>query len=273
MAVTAVAVLGDRAATFVMRNGERLRGELSYKGGSAYTLNGRDIESTEVAVIAFVNDDPSATELRQIPPMDNNPSELERHVFVTRDGKVLLGKLYKFSPDGEMVTYDARAGGRRDVPANDLARIYINPGAARSVYSGILNTAPPPQLAAPTGGGIIVNGSQPWTDTGINVRKGEWVAFSATGQVRIAHGDSPETVANPNGAGTGPASRQDYPIPTMAVGGLIGRVGNAKPFEIGSETKAIRMTDAGRLSLGINDVEFGDNSGAFGVTIKRPLSR
>src|SRR5436190_21548468 len=105
-ASAAVALLANHPATFVMRSGERISGDLSYKGGTTYTLSGRDIESRDVAVITFVKDDPSAAELAQIPHVDNNPSELERHVFVTGDGKVMLGKLYKFSQDGEPVTFD-----------------------------------------------------------------------------------------------------------------------------------------------------------------------
>ena len=137
-ASAAVVALANHPATFVLRNGDKVSGELSYKGGSAYTLNGRDYEAQDVAVVAFVNDDPSADELGKISTQDNNPNELDRHAFVTRNGQVMLGKLYKFSPDGETVTFDAREGGRRDISANDLARIYINPGAARSVYNNIL---------------------------------------------------------------------------------------------------------------------------------------
>jgi hypothetical protein len=112
-ASAAAALLANHPATFVMRSGERINGDLSYKGGTAYTLNGRDIESRDVAVILFVNDDPSAAELNQIPQVDDNPSEHERHAFVTRDGKVTLGKLYKFSPDGETVTWRASISIRR----------------------------------------------------------------------------------------------------------------------------------------------------------------
>jgi hypothetical protein len=268
-------MLANHPATFVMRNGDRVNGDLSYKGGTAYTLNGRDYEAQQVAVVAFVNDDPSAAELRQISRVDNNPNELERHAFVTRDGKVMMGKLYKFSPDGETITFDARDGGRRDISANDLARIYINPGAARSVYSNILRSAN--QVVATTGvasntapappGSIAVNGNQPWTDTGINVKKGDLVSFAATGQVRVATGDSPDVVADPNGANNFPAPRNNYPLPTMAVGGLIAKVGNDKAFGIGTLTHAISMPENGRLYLGVNDDGFGDNSGAFYVTI------
>ena len=277
-ASAAVALLANHPATFVMRSGERISGDLSYKGGTTYTLSGRDIESRDVAVITFVKDDPSAAELAQIPHVDNNPSELERHVFVTGDGKVMLGKLYKFSPDGETVTFDARDGGRRDISANDLARIYINPAGARNVYASILRNDRQQQPPATSGaanrrGGITVNGNQPWTDTGIDVKKGERITFSATGQVRVANGNSPDVVASPDGAGSFPAPRNNYPYTGMAVGGLIARVGNDKPFGIGTITQPISMPDKGRLFLGINDDGFGDNAGAFNVTIVNRSSR
>ena len=67
-ASAAVVVWANHPATFVLRNGDRVNGDLSYKGGSAYTLNGRDYEAQDVAVVAFVNDDPSADELGRFPP-------------------------------------------------------------------------------------------------------------------------------------------------------------------------------------------------------------
>jgi len=267
--------LANHPATFVMRNGDKVSGDLSYKGGSAYTLNGRDYEAQDVAVVAFVNDDPSADELGKISMQDNNPNELDRHAFVTRNGQVMLGKLYKFSPDGETITFDARDGGRRDISANDLARIYINPGAARSVYNNILRSGTQPVAVATTGvasappGTISVNGNQAWTDTQITVKKGDLYVFSATGQVRVASGDSPEAVAGPDGAAAFQAPRNNYPYPGMAVGGLVAKVGNDKPFAVGSISTPISMPDNGRLYLGINDDGVGDNSGTFYVKITR----
>jgi hypothetical protein len=272
-ASAAVVALANQPATFVLRGGERVSGDLSYKGGSAYTLNGRDYEAQNIAVVAFAEGDPSADELRQISRVDNNPNELERHAFVMRDGRVMMGKLYRFSPGGETVTFDARDGGRRDVSANDLARIYINPGAARSVYNNILRSGR--EAVATTGvvnappGSIAVNGNQPWTDTQINVRQGDRIVFSATGQVRVASGNSPEAVAGPDGAGAFNAPRNNYPYPPLPVGGLIAKVGNDRPFAIGSINTPISMPDNGRLYLGINDDGHGDNSGAFYVTITR----
>ncbi len=271
-ATATVVVLGNHPATFVLRNGDRVNGELTYKGGTTYTLNGRDYPSSDVAVIAFVPDDPSAAELRQIPRVDNNPSELERHVFVTRDGQVIFGKLYHISADGETITYDRREGGRHDISANQLARVYISPAGASNVYAGILRNAR--GAVATSGvsgnsGGITVNGNQPWTDTGIDVKAGDQVAFSTSGQIRIAGGNAPEAAAGPDGSSAFNAPRNNYPVPIMAVGGLIGRVGTGAPFPIGSNNQRIRMPANGRLYLGVNDDGFGDNTGAFNVTVIR----
>jgi len=271
-ATTAVAVFAAHPATFVLRNGDRVNGELTYKGGTSYTLNGRDYPSQDIAVVAFVNDDPSGNELRQLPNVDNNPNELERHVFVMRDGNVVFGKVYNISADGETVTFDKREGGRQDVSANQIARIYINPAAARNVYAGILNNQAPAPVATSgvlNNGGIVVNGNQPWTDTGIDVKKGDRISFSASGQVRVATGNGPEAVADPNGAGQFNAPRNNYPFPGMAVGGLIAKVGNDRPFAVGTTSTPISMPDNGRLFLGVNDDGFGDNSGAFSVIVRK----
>src|SRR3954453_3752237 len=111
-------LIANHPATFVLRSGERVSGELSYKGGTSYTLNGKDYPSNDIAVIEFVPGAPSAAELNQIPTMDNNPTEPARHVFVTRDGRVIFGKIYHISADGNTITFDPREGGRQDLSAD-----------------------------------------------------------------------------------------------------------------------------------------------------------
>src|SRR5262245_57092573 len=223
--------LAAHQATFVLRNGDRVSGELTYKGGTAYTLNGRDYPSSDVAVIEFVPGDPPASELQRIPPVDNNQSELERHVIVGRDGNMIFGKIYKFSPDGEMVSYDQREGGRHEVLTDAVARIYVNPGAARSVFNSVVNGPSPVATSGVAGGNtIMVNANQPWTDTGVDVRAGNQLRFSVAGQVQIAAGNGADLTANANGNGNFPGPRAKYPVPALPVGGLIGRVGNGVPF-------------------------------------------
>jgi hypothetical protein len=266
VASTAGIASAQTRVTFLMRNGERLVGDLTYKGGAEYTLNGRDIPASDVAVIAFVSNDPTPQEVNRVPTMDNNPSELERHVFVTRDGSMVFGKLYRFSPDGNIITFDQREGGRHDVAASNMARIYVNPGAARVVYGPILAALKPSSSAAigTSGSQVRVPGNQ-WTDTGFTVRRGETLRFNATGEVMWTQNEADK--ATPAGAAN--RSQPGAPPVRNAPGGaLIGRVGNGQPFVIGS-LGSVRMPASGVLFLGINDDVLTDNGGDFYVTISR----
>jgi hypothetical protein len=64
-------------------------------------------------------------------------------------------------------------------------------------------------------------------------------------------------------------ARASYPVRDMPVGGLIGRVGNGRPFAIGSTRAPITMPNGGRLFLAVNDDDIRDNSGGFDVQIYR----
>jgi len=228
-----VVAMANHPATFVLRSGERVSGELSYKGGTSYTLNGKDYPSNDIAIIEFVPGAPSAAELNQIPTVDNNPSEHERHVFVTRDGQVIFGKIYHISADGNTITFDRREGGRQDIAADNLARVYVNPAGARSVYASVLGNATP--------GAVATSGT-------------------------ITYGRSPGQTATPDG---GPDHRAQYPAPSLPVGALIGRVGNGAPFGIGTQTQPLPMPASGRLMLGVNDNELADNGGAYTVIVSK----
>lgn len=268
VASTAGIASAQTRVTFLMRNGERIVGDMTYKGGSDYTINGRDIPASQVAVIAFVPNDPTPQEVNRIPTMDNNPSELERHVFVTRDGSMVFGKLYKFSPDGNIITFDQREGGRPDVAASNMARIYINPAAARVVYGPILAALNPSSSGAAvgtSGASIRVPGNQQWVPTGVVVRRGETLRINATGEVMW----TPEQAdrATPAGALSGRKSGQP-PAGNAAGGALIARVGNGQAFLIGNQG-SVRMPANGELFLGINDDVLADNTGDFFVTISR----
>jgi hypothetical protein len=258
-----VVAMANHPATFVLRSGERVSGELSYKGGTSYTLNGKDYPSNDIAIIEFVPGAPSAAELNQIPTMDNNPSEHERHVFVTRDGQVIFGKIYHISADGNTITFDRREGGRQDLSADNLARVYVNPAGARSVYASVLGNATPGAVAT-SGTTIQVPANQAWTDTGITVNAGDKVVFQASGQ--ITYGRSPGQTASPDG---GPDRRPNYPLPSVPVGALLGRVGNGAPFGIGTQTQPLPMPASGRLMLGVNDNELTDNSGSYTVVVAK----
>ncbi len=119
------------------------------------------------------------------------------------------------------------------------------------------------QVAAPagtTGVAVRVEARHPWVDSGLTVRKGDRLSFTADGMIQW--GTKSDQVAGPEGHGAKPGK--------LGAGGLIGRVGyTGKPFPIGSTRTPIVMPSSGKLFLGINDFIFGDNAGAFSVTIIR----
>ncbi len=112
---------------------------------------------------------------------------------------------------------------------------------------------------------VTVSSQQQWTPTGINVRRGDWVTFSTSGDVRIGGDGNP--TAGPNGVGSG-ARAPDAPVSTAPAGALIGRVGNSQAFSIGTQNR-VQMPAAGLLFLGVNDGHLQDNEGTFQVQVAR----
>jgi hypothetical protein len=102
-----------------------------------------------------------------------------------------------------------------------------------------------------------------WKDTGIEVRAGQTMYFSATGRVRWG----PNRQDGPEGERNSPRNER-RPIPTRPAAGLIGRVGSGDEyFFIGDDQGAIRMRSSGRLFLGVNDDFLQDNTGSFRVMV------
>lgn len=110
---------------------------------------------------------------------------------------------------------------------------------------------------------ITLNAATRWVDTGINVRIGQEILFSAGGSIYIdkstqvfQDGQMPLNV------------NAGKPLPNQPTGAIIARVGTrAEPFYVGADKVPFQMAQKGNLFLGINDFEFSDNSGSFEVTI------
>jgi hypothetical protein len=253
--------------TIITSNGQRTSGTVASHGpsgenrqGSFLTLttdNGQErrIQLDDVAVIDFAGDAPPAAEIQALPSGSTN-------VLVLRSGEKQEGTfvdMYK----GESLKFRNQSG-TRDYAIRDVSRIYIAPNAARTA----LNAAAPSAAVGTSGtasASVRVDAKQAWTDTGITVNAGDRVVFNASGQ--IAFGRGPGQVADANGNAA--ERRANYPDPTVPVGALIGKVGNSAPFAIGAQTQPLGMPASGRLMLGVNDNELGDNSGFFTVTVTR----
>ena len=265
--------------TFVMNNGDRHTGQLFYDTGTnvGVIANGRKqlYPVREIAVILYAAGDPSRDELNQL-PTSGNPPELERHTLVMRDGRILKGKVYHWETD--TVTFDTTSG-RATYNANEVARLYLNGPPARNVFNNILSAPSASQPAATAGRGwgrgrggpvgepqarVRVEANRPWTDTGLVVQPGERISFNVDGTVTFGA----NMTAGPDGNKDLPPNSR-YPVPSMAVGGLVARVGNGRPFPIGSTRGPIDMPNGGRLYLGVNDDQLEDNSNGFDVQVYR----
>jgi hypothetical protein len=259
-----------------MTNGDRHTGQLFYDTGTnvGVIANGqkRMYPVRDIAVILYTPGDPSRDELMQL-PTSGNPPELERHTLVMRNGRILKGKVYHWESDA--VIFDTTAG-RATYHANDVARLYLNGPPARNVFNSILNPQnagnnPPPGHGRGRGRGgdpqarVRVEANRAWTDTGLVVNAGERLSFNVNGTVAIGTGAG--MTAGPDGNKEMPPNVR-FPVPNMAVGGLIARIGSGRPFAIGS-ARSIEMPDGGRLFLGVNDDHFEDNSDGFDVEVYR----
>jgi hypothetical protein len=127
--------------------------------------------------------------------------------------------------------------------------------------AGTTGVASTPAVA----GAITVQANQPWTSTGITVRKGQRLTFQTTGEVQLS--DDANDIATADGAKSG-RRIANGPLANGLAGALVGRIGpNGTPFGIGSQPTIVAPA-AGILYLGVNDDGFGDNKGNFQVVVR-----
>ena len=119
------------------------------------------------------------------------------------------------------------------------------------------------QAAPATSMTVHVNSQQRWVDTGLDVRSGDIITFSTTGQIQMS--DNASDVAVPGGA-TSHRMAPDAPISGVYAGALIGKINNYSPMAIGDQSR-ITAPVSGRLYLGVNDDYLLDNRGEFVVQL------
>jgi hypothetical protein len=181
-----------------------------------------------------------------------------------KSGETINGQLYDISGTSPLKITFKTAAGDREFSSNEIGRIVLARPANAVATSGSAN------LQAPTGTGISVSPKQPWTATGMTVRKGETLNFNATGEIQLS--TDPNDIASAYGAKSG-RKASNSPLPNVLAGALIGRIGtNGQPFPIGTGVP-VTMPAAGQLFLGINDDGFEDNVGELRVEITRQNRR
>jgi hypothetical protein len=177
-----------------------------------------------------------------------------------RDGRRVTGELVAVR-NGTIEFREAGRGSVLRVSRDDVRRIELDE------YVDDRDAADRNQTGRPRGlreREVIVSGDVPWIDTGVEVRSGQSVYFSATGTVWWGPGRKD----GPDGEKNSPRNSA-RPIPNRPAAALIGRIGGGSSdvFFIGSDQEAIRMRASGRLFLGVNDDMLKDNHGNFRVVV------
>lgn len=262
LAVAAIAYVGvaqaQENATITLRSGERISGQLVDLNASGFTVKvnneERQFPKNDVAVIDFTGGTMSAA--------DWNRVGSGQQVVWLRNGETIDGQLFDIGGTAPLRLTFKTAGGDRELTSAEVGRIVLaRTDAAPATGSAATGTA-----ATAGTGGIVVDGRQQWTATGLTVRRGETITFNTTGEVQLSSvGDD---IAVAAGARSGRRPAANAPLPNEIAGALIGRIGNGRPFGIGNLTTVV-MPAAGQLFLGVNDDSLGDNNGEFRVEIRR----
>ena len=177
--------------------------------------------------------------------------------LVLMNGRRIQGEL--LGVYGREIEFEDRGGGRRiiRVPRSDIVRIEFLED--RSENQQDTRVVIPPRMRERN---VTVSPTQPWSDTGIDVRNGQQIYFQASGQVTWA----PNKRVDANGTRNSKADTP-RPLPGRNSGALLGRVGERDTFFIGLDVGPYRVRGNGRLYLGVNDDNLEDNTGAYYVVV------
>jgi len=119
---------------------------------------------------------------------------------------------------------------------------------------------------------IDVKADQVWTDTGIDLKTGDALTITATGTVTYKGSKGAQQPTGPDGLKRGWMDLvMQFPVNEAGRGALIGRFGDnpaARAFLIGAHIQRTAPI-AGRLFLGVNQMENFPGSGSYHVVIER----
>ena len=244
------------SATLTLRSGEKVSGDLIDLGGVGYTVrvsgNERTISQNDVAVIDFTGGTMTDADWAKF----TGTSQV-----VLRNGQTFDGSLYDIGGTSPLRLTIRTSNGEREVSSNEVARIVFARPANAVATSG---TTPAIVNTAPVAGAITIAANQPWTSTGITVRKGQTVYLTTTGEIQLS--DDVNDIATANGAKSGRMAGSGQ-VRAVPAGALIGKIGNGTPFGVGTQTTIVAPA-AGLLFLGVNDDGFADNKGNYQVIVR-----
>jgi hypothetical protein len=191
------------------------------------------------------------------------PLSLRADTLHLRDGSRIQGEL--ISVRNGTIEFEERrgfGGGRTlRLDRNEVLRIEFDDRGGGNIDNGFGGGGRPSGMRERQ---VIVSADVGWNDTGVDVRAGQTVYFSATGQVRWGK----DRRDGPEGENHSP-SNPNRPMPNRNAAALIGRIGSSSSdmFYIGNDSGPIRVRSSGRLFLGVNDDFLQDNTGNFRVVV------
>lgn len=119
---------------------------------------------------------------------------------------------------------------------------------------------------------LDIPANKDWTDTGIDLRRGDSLTLSATGSVELPpQGKNGEAkTVGPEGQARGFRDLvKTYPLNTAGLGALLGKIGSsdaAEPFLIAT-SKQLQVIRAGRLFVGSNFSKNDALTGTYRLTV------
>ena len=258
-------------ATVQLRDGSKVEGrieELTADGTLFVRVSQHDQRRIPISSVALIDRVGGASGL---PDTEVREAAGSQHLLLLSNGGSVKGQLVAIrggqgsAQEGETRTYVFRAqdGSQQQYQMGQVSRVYLG----TYPFAAITGGQNPPAAGLETGsdvpGAIRVSANAGWVSTGLRVRRGEVITFNTTGEIQL----STNTADRARSAGMA-RTAAGAPLPTVAAGGLIGRIGNGAPFAIGDQA-SVPMPNAGLLYLAVNDDELSDNSGAFIVQLGR----
>lgn len=270
LGIGAIGVAQDRA-TVQMRDGSKFEGrieELTAKGELFVRVSLHDQRRVPVTSVALIDKVGGASGL---PDTELREATGSQHLLLLTNGSSMKGQLVAIrggegsANENQPRTYVFRSanGGEQSFGPEQVARVYLGTYPFASISSGDASAAASLDPGSASPGAVRVSSRGGWVNTGLRVRRGQFVGFNTTGEVQLS--------SNPNDRARSPGTPRmapGAPMPTVNAGALIGRVGNSAPFAIGDQA-SVPMPFDGILFLAVNDDERSDNAGEFVVSLNR----
>lgn len=271
LGVGAMAAGQQDRATVQMRDGSKFEGrieELTANGELFVRVSQHDQRRVPVSSVALIDKVGGASGL---PDTEIREATGSQHLLLLTNGSAVKGNLVAIrggegsANENQPRSYVFRSGDGREQTfgPDQVARVYLGTYPFAAISGTQSSSTSDLASGNYTPGSIRVAANAGWINTGLRVRKGEFVSFNTTGEVQLS--DNRSDRARPAGTTrTAPGA----PLPGASAGALIGRVGNSQPFGIGDQA-SVPMPFDGILFLAVNDDERSDNSGEFVVSVRR----